>query len=321
VAREQQQRYKQLRLSQLRAFGECARHKTFVAAARALEMTHPCVWQQIKALERQYGAALFRRQGRQLELTEEGLLFRELTGPILAGIDSLRDVFQDRLGEFPRTLRILGTTGVITEELAHPLREYTRRFPQVRISLLTMVGLERLLEELVSGSADMAVVPSVAVELSKQTNLILSERLAVRPPVLVVRREHALARKRNLTPADLVQQPLILPPPHLPWRMAVDEVFRKAGLLDRLQAVVETDQMHAARRYVSIGIAPAVLPLPAGGIDFPHTVVRPLAPLFPDEPIDLLWRRGSAPRRHAREFADLARRILQRPTGRTRRSR
>lgn len=319
MAREQQLRYKELRLSQLRAFGECARHKTFVAAARALEMTHPCVWQQIKALERQYGAALFRRRGRQLELTEEGLLFRELTGPILAGVDSLRDAFQDRLREFPRELRILGTTGVITEELAHPLREFTRRFPQVRVSLLSMVGIERMLEELVSGAADMAVVPAVAVELSHQTRLILNERLAVRPPVLVAHREHALARKRNITLADLVQQPLILPPTYLPWRMAVDEVFRKAGLLDRLQTIVETDQMNAARRFVSIGIAPAVLPLPAGGIEVPHTVIRPLSAVFPDEPIDLLWRRGSVPRPHARTFADLAREILQRPAPRTRR--
>jgi len=60
-------------LNQLRALEAAARHLSFTAAARELNMTQSAVSQQIKSLEQHLGQPLFRRRPRALELTAMGL--------------------------------------------------------------------------------------------------------------------------------------------------------------------------------------------------------------------------------------------------------
>jgi LysR family glycine cleavage system transcriptional activator len=62
-------------LNWLRAFESAARHLSFTDAASELSLTQAAISQQIKALESQLGAALFKRLPRGLELTEPGLAF------------------------------------------------------------------------------------------------------------------------------------------------------------------------------------------------------------------------------------------------------
>jgi len=64
--------FKQIRFQQLRAFGEAARTGSFARAAAALGVSRPAVWQQIRALEREFGAAFLLRRGNRLELTLDG---------------------------------------------------------------------------------------------------------------------------------------------------------------------------------------------------------------------------------------------------------
>ena len=45
-------RYKELRPGHLRAFREVVRRKSFSAAARALGIAQPTLWEQVRALER-----------------------------------------------------------------------------------------------------------------------------------------------------------------------------------------------------------------------------------------------------------------------------
>ena len=54
MGKNQVHRYKELRLGQLRAFCECVRYHSFTAAARALGLSHASIWQQIRALEREF---------------------------------------------------------------------------------------------------------------------------------------------------------------------------------------------------------------------------------------------------------------------------
>ncbi len=59
-----------LPLNALRSFEVAARHRSLTKAADELNVTPSAVHYQIKALEDQLGIALFRRQGRHLELTD-----------------------------------------------------------------------------------------------------------------------------------------------------------------------------------------------------------------------------------------------------------
>src|SRR5579884_4013905 len=64
--------YKDLTFQQLRSFCETVRLGGFAAAARALDLARPTVWQQVHALERRYGIKLVEPYARGCKLTEAG---------------------------------------------------------------------------------------------------------------------------------------------------------------------------------------------------------------------------------------------------------
>lgn len=78
--------YDRLPLGALRVFEAVARHLSFSLAAEALSVTPAAVSQQIKTLENYIEVQLFRRAGRRIELTAEGL---ELLPAVRQGLDRL----------------------------------------------------------------------------------------------------------------------------------------------------------------------------------------------------------------------------------------
>lgn len=75
-----------LPLGALRVFEAVATHLSFSAAADALNVTPAAVSQQIKTLEGYVQVPLFRRAGRRVEITEEGL---EMLPEVRVGLDRL----------------------------------------------------------------------------------------------------------------------------------------------------------------------------------------------------------------------------------------
>jgi DNA-binding transcriptional LysR family regulator len=301
------QRFKQLQLSQIKSFCACARHGSFSAAARALHITHSAVWQQIRALEARCGVSLFRRQGHDLLLTEDGQVFLELSSSIVGAVDGLLENFQVARAEVERRLVVIGSPGAIAEELNQSVVEYCRLNPRVRVTLLSQT-VTGTVDQLVSGEADMAILPVDRIE--EHSPLVTVEPLCLRTTVLAAPHDHPLARKRRLRLEDLVKYPLMLSEAQDPWRKRVEEVFRRAGLLERLRVLLEVNIGIAMRVYVQRGLGVGLLPLPTGAPEFPGVCLQSLEHLFPPQQVVILWRRGSTPRPQARAFADLAHRLL-----------
>jgi DNA-binding transcriptional LysR family regulator len=298
----QARRYKELRLGQLRAFCECVRHRSFSAAARALGMSQPAVWQQVRALEREFGASLLRRQGRSWEPSEDGAVLLALASSIVGSVDSLKEVFEERRRQVPRSLRIIATPGVIAEELAGPVAGFCRRHPHIKVALSNYLGPGSL-DRVVAGEADLAILP-LALDLGGNRQFLSAEPFTSRAWVMILPQEHPLAAKRRVRAADLLDQPLILPEEGSAWRQHIEAVFGAAGLLDQLHAVLEVGVALAVRRYVSLGLGIALFPQPDGAIELPGVCTRPLGHLLPAEPIVLLSRRGGTSQPQARLFIE-----------------
>src|SRR5262249_33194932 len=124
------QRYKELRLGQLRAFCAVVQHRSFSAAARALHLSHPVVWQQVRALERDFGGSILERRGRTIEPTAEGRVLFELASSIVASMDSLHERFDDRCGAIPRKLVVAGSASVFAQDLAPVVVAFCQQHPQ-----------------------------------------------------------------------------------------------------------------------------------------------------------------------------------------------
>jgi LysR family glycine cleavage system transcriptional activator len=59
-------------LAALRAFEAAARHGSFSAAARDLNVTHAAIGQHVRALEDHFGLSLMQRDGRGMLVTPDG---------------------------------------------------------------------------------------------------------------------------------------------------------------------------------------------------------------------------------------------------------
>jgi DNA-binding transcriptional LysR family regulator len=301
-------RYKELQLGQLRAFCECVRQKTFSKAAKTLHMSPPAVWQQVRALERDFGVRLLQSRDRHLEPSEDGRVFLDLASSIVGSVASLKEHFDQRRANIPRTVTVISSPNIIIEELAQVVAEFHQDHPLIKLALLNYTDPSSL-DALIAGRADMAVLPLV-LDIGGNRRLLASEPLVKRPWVLLLPAGHPLARKRRLVPADLIRYPLILPATGTVWRERVDEVFRAAGLLAPMHVSLEVSIPLAARRYVSLGLGIALVPRPRGGLDLPNLCSRPLGKWLAPEEIGVFWRRGTNPRPHARLFADYACRLL-----------
>lgn len=121
-------------LAALRAFEAAARHGSYSAAARDLNVTHAAVAQHVRTLETHFGTRLMERAGKGMALTADGLsLARALEegfGVIATACRDLMDRGRDR------PLRIALTPSFAAVWLMPRLGKFWERHPDIALELL-----------------------------------------------------------------------------------------------------------------------------------------------------------------------------------------
>jgi LysR family glycine cleavage system transcriptional activator len=127
--------YDRLPLGALRVFEAVATHLSFSTAADALHVTPAAVSQQIKALESYIQVPLFRRTGRRVEITEEGL---ELLPAIRTGLDRLESAIH-HIKQYGRAgpLQVSLLTSFLQVWLLPRIRSFRRKCPDVELRFHT----------------------------------------------------------------------------------------------------------------------------------------------------------------------------------------
>jgi DNA-binding transcriptional LysR family regulator len=119
-------------LTTLAAFEAAARHLSFKDAAQELSVTPGAVSHQIRALEGDLGAALFRRRHRAVELTHEGeALFQALASSFTRISHSLETIRSRQSGE---VVTIGSTSAVAAYWLSPSVVRFWRRYPEVNVN-------------------------------------------------------------------------------------------------------------------------------------------------------------------------------------------
>jgi LysR family transcriptional regulator, glycine cleavage system transcriptional activator len=120
-------------LSSLRAFTATADTRSFSQAARALNVTHAAVVQQVRALERHLSVLLVVREGRGIALTAEGrqlaTALAEGFGQIDTGIRALQ------AGGSDRPVRVTLTASFAAQWLMPRLRDFWQKHPDIALTL------------------------------------------------------------------------------------------------------------------------------------------------------------------------------------------
>jgi LysR family transcriptional regulator, glycine cleavage system transcriptional activator len=127
--------YDRLPLGALRVFEAVATHLSFSAAADALNVTPAAVSQQIKMLEGYIQVPLFRRNGRGVEITDEGL---ELLPSVRIGLEKLESALQ-QIKHYRRAgpLQISTLASFLQIWLLPRIRSFRRKFPNIDLRFHT----------------------------------------------------------------------------------------------------------------------------------------------------------------------------------------
>jgi DNA-binding transcriptional LysR family regulator len=301
----QNQRYKEIQLTQLRSFCLAATEGNFTAAARALGLSPSTVWQQVRALERQLKARLLHRRGRTVEVTAEGALLLELVQPHVSGLDSLGRLFEDRRAELPQQLVVASGTYLAAHHLPRPIQQFREEYPAVQLILRIAAwsALRRLIEREGADVAVLALDPDQPRSPFLEYEPLFEEQLS-----LLVPTGHPLTRRKQVPPDALVKYPLILPPKGGADRRTIDRFFRKHDLSERVQTALVCGLVDVVKEYVALGVGVALLYLTAEVVrSAPHLHLCPLSPEVERLPIELAVRKGA----HLPEHVNAFRRILR----------
>lgn len=185
-------------LTALRAFEAAARLQGFSQAARALNVTHAAVAQQVRSLEEHLGQELIYREGRGLKLTAKGA---RLAQALADGFQTIEQALTElRSGEEGGPLRITMTPAFATQWLMPRLGEFWAKHPDVPL----LLHPEQRTMDLRRDGLDLGIRfgsgkwPGVEAEL-----LTTARYVIVAAPDLVQGR-------KDLTPAEMSAMPWVI---------------------------------------------------------------------------------------------------------------
>jgi len=282
--------YKELHLQQLRGFCETARLGSLAAAAEALGLAQPTVWEQVHSLEREFGARLVEPHGRGCRLTEAGRLLAQLAAPLVAGIDALKRRFAEAQTQRETWLTLATTQRVFVEDLPEVLTEFRQSHPLVRLRLHELRG-DQVAEAVESGAADLGLTTQRTAH--PPSPWMVFEPAYELEPILVAPKDHPLARKRQVRPLDLRDYPLVNSPVNGFADPSLQATLEKLGVFAGAPRPVEANYTSVLRRCVELGFGIALVPGVPGRVIKSPLHERSMRRHFGCVPVHLVWREGT----------------------------
>jgi len=153
-------------LGALRAFEAAARHLSLSRAGDELYVTHAAISHQVRNLEDWFGAALFRREGRGIQLTSSGQALYARMSPLLESISDACQRVKALSGAGALTVGCIAS--IASRWLVPNLPTFSKQHPGADIRVVYAQANERL------GSADLDILITYGEDNSKG---VVSERL------------------------------------------------------------------------------------------------------------------------------------------------
>ncbi len=297
--------FKEVRFRQIRSLVELARQGSFAATASALELAVPSVWQQVRALEDEYGVQLVVAEGSKVSLTDDGRMLVDLAAPVVEAFDGLRGVFEDRRRTASRTLTVVAPAALLSGSLRRPIISYRQHHPMVKLVLLDRPSYlaRQIMEQDAADLGIMGMAPGD--EGMPQFGCVPLARYAFH---LMCPADHPLAGAREPTLEAIVKEPLVLSPEESSSHRQISHVFAQAGLAGRMNVTMTATNRALLLNYVAIGFgicistgAASVKP-PKRAAGEAEVVVRDIAGLFGHEEVFLVRRKGRFEAAHVRAF-------------------
>jgi DNA-binding transcriptional LysR family regulator len=275
-------------LRHIRYFLAVAEERHFTRAAAKVGIGQPPLSQQIKDLEGEVGAALFRRLAHGAELTEAGKAF-------LAGVKEMPLIAEKATMAARRaahgetgSLRV-GFTATATFNVAVPsaIRTFRRAYPEIYLTL-EEANTTRLVIGLKEGTLD-AVFLRPGTPGTEELQL---RRLPEEPMVAALPERHPAAALKKIDLAMLKDDPFLLFPREIAPTVydTVVDACRKAGF----EPVISQLAPHFSTivNLVAAELGVSIVPASMMQVRVAGMAYRPIAGQSPTAGLALAYRRG-----------------------------
>ncbi|WP_148612717.1 LysR family transcriptional regulator [Nocardioides rubriscoriae] len=241
-------------LAALRSLSAVDTHGSVVAAADALGYTPSAVSQQVKRLERQTGVTLLERVGRGVMLTEDGRHLLDTGGRLLDDLEQVESQLHRRAGVVAGHLRIAAFSTAMRGLVATAVRGLLDAHPDLRVSLVEHEPWDTI-DLVATGQLELGLVHTwgdVAIDVPDH---LVRTSVAQDVADVVVHRDHPLARRPRVTPADLVDEGWIATPEGTICRQWLGRMYDGTGRRPRIAHVAMEFDSHLALVRAGLGIA------------------------------------------------------------------
>lgn len=236
-------------LKQLETFVAVAEARGFRRASERLNLSQSAVTAHVQQLEATLGQALFHRTTRSVRLTDAGGQLLERTRRILNGVeDTLRDFRAEAAVERGR-VAIACAPSFAASKLPGVLAEFERRHPDVFVQVRELYARE-ILDALRADAADFGIGPIPRTAPEFEPRLLFQDGFCA-----VVSRAHPLASRRQVTVAEIVDEPILAMPGASETRSLVEEAFAGAGRALRPKYEMLHHQNLVAMAAAGLGVA------------------------------------------------------------------
>ena len=257
-----------MELRHLESFQAIVQEGSFVKAAEKLHYAQSTITIHMQQLEAELETTLFVRRGKRVQLTEAGCALQEQADVLMQRTRSLQQAMKDIVAGEAGHIRLGAIEPTASLRLTPLLVEFCQAHPRIHLTL--EVGGTRMVSQRVAeGSLDVGICTPPAPNAG-----VLFEPLFIEELSALLPDTHPLASKNQLSPADLLEQRVLLTEQGCAYRAMIETALLLQGT--NPFSGIELGSVEVLKRAVQAGLGIAIIPRAAACPPLPHTVVRDL---------------------------------------------
>jgi len=238
-------------IAALKTFLAVAQERSFSRAAAKVHRTQPAVSQAVRRLEVDLGEQLFDRSSKSGTLTDAGKVLQNY-GERLVRLAEEAESAMRELRDLRRGRVLIGANEAAVHTLLPLIGKFRHSFPDIAIDV-RRVPARQIAVEVQQGSLDFG-----ALTFHPSEEGLLEVPVGNDELVLLVSPSHALAKRRQVSMAEVAAHPVIAHNDPSPARERVLRLFEEQQI--PLNMVIALPSLDGIKRAVELSLGVALLP-------------------------------------------------------------
>jgi DNA-binding transcriptional LysR family regulator len=274
-----------MNMQQLYYFKKIAEVEHYTQAANALSITQPCLSYAISELEKELGAPLFYKTGRNIKLTRYGDMFLIRVKNALDELEAGKTEIQELVSPYKGNVIISHVSSMNSIYVPFLIRKFYENQSHNNITLdFRENPTRRTVENLKLRKVDIGFGSKVEDE-ELEFFRVYDEDL-----VLIVSKDHPLSKRCEVELKETEKYEYIAYGPYTGIRSFIDNIFVEAGATCKIAREVEDNTMIAGM--VSSGLGIAMVPRMFGNKYF-NVKSLEIKGVNSNRPMCMMWMKGA----------------------------